>query len=134
MEITKFAVDEKMATRGQRVYPFDDVCWFDLMYANCDKADARRMDLTKRFRAALQAGGDMAASAAKEITCKVLADIIILGWNDEAITLKGEPFPYNKENAYILVKSSDMIRDRISEESSNLNTYRVSEDEEAQEN
>lgn len=135
MEVSNYKVDKDLANKGIKVFPFDEKCWFLMRYGNCDLAEATRMDLTKKFRMALSAGGQMAADAMREINCRLLVDVYILGWNEDALSLDGELLKYSKENAYRLVRASDLVRDRLLEECSNASLYKpVASDEDAQGN
>lgn len=99
-----------------------------LLIASSDspKAEAELRKWQRQFRGAISAGGDVAADALVEITCKVIAHALVRDWRN--VTSQGEELPCTPDEAYATVKKYGRLRFQIERAAAQLEPFRLDED------
>ena len=121
-----FATDESLEVEGK---------WFNLSKtARVKVARAGNPNYVKRLRKKLdenridlESQGEEANDLAEKVMIDVMADTILLGWED--IQFQGKPMGYSPLNARLLLKVKD-FRKKVSGFSESFEAFKVKQEEE----
>lgn len=113
-DISNTFIDDKAAENGVRVPFYEDAV---LIIASSENPKYRAA-LAKSARAnKIKLDGEPHADTVRmttQITCKAMADHILLGW--EGITEGGQPVEYSKAKAYEYLLKSPQLREFVSDQ------------------